>query len=167
MAAVVIWFYHKSRKASERREDDRIRRIKSRQQSLALQRNASGKGNTAPRTAVAGKATPDTVWSARQQRARKKVKASPAGIHEGSRTYQASYLGSQDAHYGAQSIHDQDVSKLDYVGFDEYIARQRKEAAEADSQAADEFSMTAMKYESQEESEEKEESTIKRAGFKP
>lgn len=170
MAALVIWFYFKSSRASERREDARYRRMQARQAAAARTRAASAKPTRNPRSASAGQTTPDKVWSSRRQRAKKKM-ASPQASHANSKTFQASYLGpyerAQAGEPGAGSVQDQEVSRLDYVGFDEYITRERLKAGEKESSAADEFSMTAVKYDSQEEEQEESGSSKKRAGFKP
>jgi hypothetical protein len=170
LAVIVIWFYHRSNRANERRADAKYRRMQSRAYAADRVRRASAKKSRSPDGPAAGNTTPDKVWSSRHQRAKKKVVNHHPG-HVNSKTYQASYLGpyerEQQAKYDSQSVQDQEVNKLDYVGFDEYITRQRVEAAGGEPESSEEFSMTAIKVESEDEVREEESSPAKEAGFKP
>ena len=171
MAVLVIWYYHKSKKAHQAREDERLRRMQSRRKAMEMEQTARRNKSVARKSAAVGITTPDKVWSARRQHARKKVNSKQISEDAELKAIQASYLGPLESDRPGESdsgsISDQQASELDYVGFDEYTARQRAKAAEGEHGDLGEFSMTAVKYESSEETEEEEVPSAKRAGFKP
>ena len=171
MAVLVIWLYHKSQKARDKAEDRKYQaqfgqRRKTRPSRPVIRKNPKSK-----RVAAAGASTSERMWSARHQRAHKVSPGNPSGVPQ-SKTIQANYIGhSLTEKPGPEenwSVRDQDVNPVDYVGFDEYTAKRRAEAAAKSAREADELSMTAIKFESPDQAvDEKEEGAVKRAGFKP
>jgi colicin import membrane protein len=72
-------------------------------------------------------------------------------------------------------LRDQDVPQTEHIGIEEYLSKQERERIAAEKAAAEkaaaenrEFTMTAIKYETGEESAaDKEGEPKKQAGFKP
>lgn len=171
MALLVIWVFHKSKKGMDRREDLRHqRRTRARRQAARRTHRADSSMPSVNPPAASGIATSEKMWASRKRRAN--YRGSSAYISgEAHGTLEAGYLG-PDKPRGeriatADSISDQKISKLDYVGFDEYLARERAEARRSEAAQSDEFSMTAVKYESPGEASDEEGVDNKQAGFKP
>jgi hypothetical protein len=118
------------------------------------------------------------MWRTRHQRAKHEATqvrepgADPdvfyAGFMGNSKTY-----GS--GKNGKDSLRDQDVPQTEHIGIEEYLSKQERERIAAEKAAAEkaaaenrEFTMTAIKYETGEESAaDKEGEPKKQAGFKP
>ena len=136
MAVLVVWYYQRSKNSQEKREFERQRRLSERRNSRLMSERPSRAKTRYVRSPVAGAETHDQLWSARKQRA---THAKTNAVHEEEAgTIEAGFLGSGIGQPGSE-IRDQDISKLDYVGFDEYISRQRASDAKRRSDASEEL----------------------------
>lgn len=165
----VVWLFSRVRGSGSSRSTRRATPSKRVDQHSKLQRSLNRSGPAAGYRANHGLKTQDAMWRSRHQRAsHDSSKIRNAGGD--SSTFHASYIDSSRVYEQRParpgSIGEQGVRDTEYTGIDEYLA---KRAAERKAKAAaqeEELSMTAMKYEPADASENPDEEK-KQAGFKP
>jgi hypothetical protein len=171
MAAVVIWIF---RRVGSGRRSSTSRVSKTPAGRIAnadrLHRNTDRLGPSAKRR-LSTAAKPKDIWQPRRDRAAKDSFAETAARRG---THHAGYIGPHadaERRYGRYELKDQDISKSEHSGIDEYLSNRERERAKAEAEAkakeAGGLSMTAMKYEPADASSESAEERKKRAGFKP
>lgn len=131
-----------------------------------LRRNTDRLGPSAKRSPSTA-AKPKDIWQTRRERAAKDSFAETAARRG---THHAGYIGpyaDAERGYGRYEMKDQNISKSEHLGIDEYLTKSEREKAEAEAEEAGGLSMTAMKYEPADTSSESGEDRKKRAAFKP
>jgi len=178
-AVLVIWLFSRARSNSRRRKSRDVKTPSGRSaNSDRLQRSMDRRGPAVGRRPQIGGNTANDMWRTRRQRAKHQASAVSepgvdsqvfyAGFTEKPKTY-----GSRKN--GEDGLQDQDVPQTEHIGIEEYLSKKERERIAAEKAAAERaaaegsgLTMTAIKYESGEESaSDNAQPKEKQAGFKP
>lgn len=164
IAVVVIWLF---KGAGKKRPD----RTPVRRTSVSRDIGATGRRSTGRHVPASGTRKPHDPWQLKRERAAQE--RFTAG-KSGSAQLQANYIGpapkfsSQKGEAG--NLKDQEISHTEHLGIDEYFSKVEREKRAKEKKAAEQdgLTMTAVKYQSVDESEASEDVPAKeQGGFKP
>lgn len=133
-----------------------------------LHRNMDRVGPGARQRILSDPAKAKDIW---QKRREHKVLDSYAEVTARRGVHHAGYIGphadTERRGSGGYPLRDQNISKSEHLGIDEYLTKREREKAEAEAEETGGLSMTAMKYEPGDASSEAGKGRKKQAGFKP